>query len=93
MINTKFNDNPNIMATSRDVFFLGKSNLPKFNGYHHATSRTMRQKNMMFDRGQNLMKHSKNNSHNLSELNGIDMFHIKNGRFRWIYWLLYSRKY
>ena len=80
LMNTKFPDNSNIITTSRDAFFLGKSNIPKFNQYHHQTSRTMRQKNMMFDRGQNLVSHSKNNSHNISEINGIDMYHIKNGK-------------
>jgi hypothetical protein len=73
LMNTKFAENQRI-TTSRDNFFLGKSKITMYNNYHKPNNMSMRQNHIVYDRNQNLMNHSKNNSHNISELQCFDMF-------------------
>lgn len=72
LMNTKFNEQQGV-ATSRDNFFLGKSKINMYNGFHPGNM-SMRQNHIIYDRTQKGLKHAKNNSHNISDLKGFDIY-------------------
>jgi hypothetical protein len=80
LMNTKFPDNQRII-TSRDNFFMGKSKINMYSNYHKPSNMTMRQNHMHYDRNTNLMNHSKNASHNMSELQSFDLYKNDKSKF------------
>ena len=92
LMNTKFTDNSRI-ATSRDNFFLGKSKINMYNKYHKPNNMSMRHNRVVYDRNQNMMNHSKNTSHNKSELQCLDMFKNDKSRIIIIIILIYMYTY